>query len=68
MAIASSLLQAIKMLRQACPPSLLMHFSQGSIPESFGEKQITTVKVIQRLLKVTTPIEYKRYMVSRNVE
>ena len=29
-------------------------------------KKITTDKVIQRFLKVTTPIEYKKYMVSIN--
>ena len=34
----------------------------------FGEKEIKIDKVIQRLLKVTTPIEYKKYMVSTNVE
>ena len=34
MAIASSFLPAMKKLRQACPPGILMYFSQGSIPES----------------------------------
>jgi hypothetical protein len=28
------LLQVIKKCRQACPPNILMHFLQGSIPES----------------------------------
>ena len=69
MAIATSLLQAIKRCHQACPPGILMHFSQGSIPESLvNKKKIKIDKVIQHLLKVTTPKEYKKYMVSRNVE
>ena len=44
-----------------------MQFSQVSIPESLVKKFITD-KVIQHLLKVTTPTEYKKYMVSTNVE
>ena len=41
MAVASSLLQAIKRCRQACPPGMLMRFSQQSIPESLvGKKKI----------------------------
>ena len=39
---------------QACPTSILMRFSQGSIPESLMGKKITIEKVIQRLLKETT--------------
>ena len=35
-------------------------------PWKFSEKKID--KVIQRLLKVTTPKEYKKYMVSTNIE
>jgi hypothetical protein len=38
MAIASSLLQAKNKCRQACPSTLLVCFSQGSIPESFVKK------------------------------
>jgi hypothetical protein len=45
-----------------------MHFSQGSIPESLVEKKIKIDKVIQPLLKVTTPKEYKKYMVSTTVQ
>jgi hypothetical protein len=33
MAIVTSLLQAKKTLRQACPPSIIMRFSQESIPK-----------------------------------
>ena len=55
MAIASSLLQAIKNVA-----SLSMRFS--SIPESFIKK-IKIDKDIQCLLKVTTSTEYKKYMV-----
>ena len=33
-------------------------------PWKFGEKKFKIDKVIQRLLKVTTPTEYKKYMVS----
>ena len=62
MAIAPSLLQAIKICCQACPPNILIRFPQGSIPESFVKKNITMDKVFQRLLKVTTPIEYKKYI------
>jgi len=46
MAIASCLLQALEGLRQACPPSLLMRFSQGLIPESLVKKT-TTDKIIR---------------------
>ena len=48
-------------------PDLLHEWSlfQGSIPESFGKK---IDKVIQHLLKVTTPTNYKKYMVLTNVE
>ena len=67
MAIASSLLQVIKKYRQACPPGILMHFSQESIPESLVNKKIKIGKVIQHLLKVTPPKEYKKYMVSTNL-
>ena len=49
MVIVSSLLQALKICRQACPPSILMRFSQGSIPESLVKKNS------QRLLKGMTP-------------
>ena len=55
MAIASSLLQAIKKCSHACPPGILIRFSQGSIPESLVDKKIKIDKVIQHLLKVTTP-------------
>ena len=50
MAIASSLLQAVKKCRQACPPEIFMGFSQGSIPESLVEKKIKIDKAIQRLV------------------
>ena len=66
MAIASSLLQAIKKCRQACPSKIKMCFSQGSIPESLVNKK-SKLTVIQHLLKVTTPKEYKKYMVLTNV-
>ena len=66
MAIASSLLQAIKICQPACPPSVLLRFSQGSIPESWVKKK--SQQVIQHLLKMTTPIDYKKYMVSTDVE
>jgi hypothetical protein len=56
-----------KKCRQACPPGKLMCFSQGSIPESLVNKKIIIDKVIQHLLKVATPTEYKKYMVSTNV-
>ena len=63
------MLQAIKKLRQRCPPSILMCFSQGSIPESWvWEKKIKIDKVIQLLLKVATQIDYKKEMVSTNIE
>ena len=52
---------------QAYPPSILIRVLQESIPESLVKK-ITTDKVIQSLLKVTTPTEYKKYMVSTKVE
>ena len=58
MAIASSLLQAIKKCRQACQPGILMRFSQGSIPESLVKK-IKIDTVIQHWLKITTLKEYK---------
>ena len=44
-----------------------MRFLQGSIPESLVKKKIKIDKVIQLLLKVTTPKEYKKYMISTNV-
>ena len=34
----------------------------------FGEKEIKIDKIIQPWLKVATSIEYKKYMVSTNVE
>ena len=37
-------------------------------PWKFGEKKIKIDKVIQLLLKATTPKEYKKYMVSTNIE
>ena len=43
----------------------------GSTEKLFNfsnEKKIKIDKVFQRLLKVTTPKEYKKYMVSTNVE
>ena len=49
MAIASSLLQAMEKYRQACPPGILMYFSQGSIPESLVKKKLKVDKVIQGL-------------------
>ena len=62
------MLQAIKnVAKNAHLNSAYMCFSQGSITERLVKK-ITTDKLIQRLLKVTTPIEYKKYMVSTNVE
>ena len=59
-----------KELSQACPHSILMHFSQGSIPESLVKKnsQLTSDKVIQRLLKVTTSTVYRKCIVTTNVE
>ena len=45
MAIASSLLQAIKQCCQACPPGLLFRFSQGSIPESLVNKKSKLTKL-----------------------
>ena len=38
MTIASSLLKTVKKLRQACPPNIIMRFSQGSITESLVKK------------------------------
>ena len=43
-----------------------MRFSQGSIPESLVKKK--SQPNIQRLLKQATSIEYKKNMVSTNVE
>ena len=68
MAIASSLLQVMKKLHRACPPNILMRFSQGSIPETLLRKKITTDKVIQCLLKGTTPTDIKKCMVLTKVE
>jgi hypothetical protein len=50
MAIAPTLLQAIKICRQACPPSILMCFSQASIPEG-------TVKKIHNRQSYSTFVE-----------
>ena len=44
--LASSLLQAIKICRQACPPSILMRFSQGSIPESLVKNNLKLTKLL----------------------
>ena len=46
--LASSLLQAIKICRQACPSGYLMHFSQGWIPESL----VSNNSKLTKLLKV----------------
>ena len=46
--LASSLLQAIKTCRQACPPGYLMHFSWGWIPESL----VSNNSKLTKLLKV----------------
>ena len=63
MAIASSLLQALKICCQSCPPGILMRFTQGSIPESLVNKKknlkkIKIDEVIQHLLKVSILKEY----------
>jgi hypothetical protein len=47
---------------------MLMRFSQGSILESLVKKKFTIDQVIPHLLKVTTPIEYKKNMDSKNIE
>ena len=49
------------LLYHSIKPDLLHKWSllQGSIPESFGKKRIKIDKVIQRLLRVTTPTKYK---------
>ena len=49
------------------PSGILMRFSQGSIPESLVGKKIKIDKVIQHLLKVTPPKEYKKNMFSTNL-
>ena len=62
MAIASSLIQVLKNCCQACPPGILMPFTQGSIPENLVKEKKRKKKkideVIQHLLKVTIPKEY----------
>ena len=53
---------------QACPPSILYVFFTRINPWKLGETKFKIDKVIQRLLKLTNPIEYKKYMVSTNLE
>ena len=69
MAIASSLLQAIKKLRQACPPSLLMRFSQGSIPESLViffliDKVIQCVEIIVVLFYSIGVVTFNKHCIT----
>ena len=45
--LASSLLQAIKTCRQACPPGYLMHFSKGWIRESLVNNNSKLTKLLK---------------------
>ena len=53
-AIASSLLQAIKTCRQACPPGFVNAFFLRINPWKFGEKKFKIDKVIQHLFQWKT--------------
>ena len=58
-----------KICRQACPSSISMRFSQGSISESLMKKKSKLTKLFNICWKwLHSPIEYKKYMVSTNVE
>ena len=58
--LASSLLQAIKTCRQACPPGYLMHFSWGWIPESLVNNNAKLTKLLKVWWKHVLFILFRR--------
>ena len=58
--LASSLLQAIKTCRQACPPGYVLHFSLGWIPESLVNNNAKLTKLLKVCWKHVLFILFRR--------